>query len=98
MLKLVEELGLADQLVTTDPKLPRYVYSDDDMFALPAGGGPPKDLVRLLSPFALIRTAFGAVIPTSSSSTDETVADFISRSLGDEVASSLQSANSQSLA
>ncbi len=65
--------------------LPRYVFSNNDMYALPAAGGFPKDLVRLLSPFALLRAGIGAVFPTSSAQSDETVADFISRTLGEEV-------------
>jgi hypothetical protein len=82
MLRLVADLGLESELVASNPKLPRFVYADDNLFALPA------DLPKLLSPVALIRAGIGVLLPVAKSSdTDETVASFITRVLGEEVLS-----------
>ena len=82
MLRLVADLGIEAELVASNPKLPRFVYADDNLFALPA------DLPKLLSPVALIRAGIGVLLPVAKSSdTDETVASFITRVLGEEVLS-----------
>lgn len=85
MLDFLAEIGLQSKLVSSDPKLPRYVYYNGEMFSLPSGGGPPKDLVRLLSPLGLLRAAAGALLPTAASAKDETIAAFFERTLGPEV-------------
>ena len=80
MLRLVADLGLSDQIVASDPKLPRFVYSDNKLYAL------PKDIPKLLSPWALLRAAVGVLLPQPApASADETVASFIERTLGKEV-------------
>ena len=81
LLRLAADLGLADQVVASDPKLPRFVYWDEELYAL------PKDLPRLLSPLALVRAALGVLLPVAKSSDDESVASFIERTLGSEVLS-----------
>jgi oxygen-dependent protoporphyrinogen oxidase len=85
MLDFLAEIGLQSKLVSSDPKLSRYVYYNGEMFSLPSGGGPPKDLVRLLSPLGLVRAAAGALLPTAASAEDETIAAFFERTLGPEV-------------
>jgi oxygen-dependent protoporphyrinogen oxidase len=79
MLRLVADLGLEGQVVASNPKLPRFVYSGGELYAL------PKDLPKLLSPFALVRAAFGVLLPVAKVGDDETVASFIERTLGSEV-------------
>ena len=87
MLEFISDLKISDQLLICDPKLPRFVFYKNDMFSLPAGGGPPKDLLRLLSPPALLRAALGAILPLEAgpAGQDETVASFVTRALGPEV-------------
>jgi oxygen-dependent protoporphyrinogen oxidase len=75
-LSLAAEVGLADQVVATDPKLPRYVYKGGEVYKLPASGGPPdlSGIAGLLGPFGLVKTVIGALSPVSpSSKADETV-------------------------
>jgi hypothetical protein len=75
-LSLAAEVGLGDQVVATDPKLPRYVYKGGEVYKLPASGGPPdlSGIAGLLGPLGLIKTVIGALSPVSpSSKADETV-------------------------
>ena len=65
MLEWISDLGLSEKLVVCDPKLPRYVFHANELFSLPSGGGPPKDLFRLLSPIGIAQAALGALLPLS---------------------------------
>eukprot|EP00172_Hildenbrandia_rubra_P002031 Plantae.Rhodophyta-Hildenbrandia_rubra.ctg2684.p1 GENE.Plantae.Rhodophyta-Hildenbrandia_rubra.ctg2684~~Plantae.Rhodophyta-Hildenbrandia_rubra.ctg2684.p1 ORF type:complete len:542 (+),score=87.53 Plantae.Rhodophyta-Hildenbrandia_rubra.ctg2684:788-2413(+) len=85
IMKLAVELGLEKDLVLADHRLPRFVYWNEKLFALPMS---PKDLptFRLLSPWGAIRAGLGAlgfVLPTFKK--EESIKDFITRHLGAEV-------------
>ncbi|KAI0561152.1 Amine oxidase [Gracilaria domingensis] len=85
IMRLAVDVGLKDQLVLADSTLPRFVYWDDKLFALPLG---PQDIptFRLLSLPGAIRAGLGAlgfVLPPPRG--EETVKDFITRHLGREV-------------
>eukprot|EP00184_Porphyridium_aerugineum_P001800 CAMPEP_0184699202 /NCGR_PEP_ID=MMETSP0313-20130426/5555_1 /TAXON_ID=2792 /ORGANISM="Porphyridium aerugineum, Strain SAG 1380-2" /LENGTH=543 /DNA_ID=CAMNT_0027158251 /DNA_START=52 /DNA_END=1683 /DNA_ORIENTATION=- len=86
IMRLAVDLGLKDELVLADHTLPRFVYWNEQLYALPMG---PNDLptFRLLSLFGAIRAGLGAigfVIPNFSGK-DESVKEFITRHLGAEV-------------
>ena len=77
MLRLVADLGLSDQIVASDPKLPRFVYSDNKLYAL------PKDIPKLLSPWALLRAAVGVLLPQPAPASTSFFQDLLSEaSLG----------------
>lgn len=85
IMRLAVDVGLKDDIVFADSTLPRFVYWDDVLYALPMG---PKDIpkFRLLSPWGFIRAGLGAmglVLPYFGK--DESVKQFISRHLGKEV-------------
>lgn len=85
ILRLAVDVGLKNDLVLADHTLPRFVYWDDNLFALPMS---PSDIpkFRLLSPWGAIRAGLGAmgfVMPGPGR--EESVKDFISRHLGVEV-------------
>eukprot|EP00177_Eucheuma_denticulatum_P008441 GFKZ01015346.1.p1 GENE.GFKZ01015346.1~~GFKZ01015346.1.p1 ORF type:complete len:607 (+),score=69.20 GFKZ01015346.1:205-1821(+) len=85
IMRLAVDLGLKDDVVLADHTLPRFVYWDDNLFALPLG---PKDLptFRLLSPWGAIRAGLGAVgLVAPPPKGEETVKQFITRHLGAEV-------------
>eukprot|EP00928_Gymnodinium_smaydae_P055533 TRINITY_DN39047_c0_g1_i1.p1 TRINITY_DN39047_c0_g1~~TRINITY_DN39047_c0_g1_i1.p1 ORF type:complete len:606 (-),score=94.09 TRINITY_DN39047_c0_g1_i1:46-1863(-) len=79
MLRLASDLNM--DLVAADPKLPRFIFSNGRLFAL------PQELLSLISPLGLIRAAAGAaLLPVSvSSDSDETISSFVERSLGEEI-------------
>ncbi|CAN8076764.1 unnamed protein product [Agarophyton chilense] len=85
IMRLAVDVGLKDDLVLADSTLPRFVYWDDKLFALPLG---PQDIptFRLLSVAGAIRAGLGAlgfVLPAPRG--EESVKDFITRHLGREV-------------
>ncbi|PXF43660.1 Protoporphyrinogen oxidase, chloroplastic [Gracilariopsis chorda] len=85
IMRLAVDVGLKDDLVLADSTLPRFVYWDDKLFALPLG---PQDIptFRLLSLPGAIRAGLGAlgfVLPAPRG--EETVKQFITRHLGSEV-------------
>ncbi|MGL5081855.1 MAG: protoporphyrinogen oxidase [Microcoleaceae cyanobacterium] len=92
LLRLVVEVGLASELVLADRKLPRYVYWQGQLLAVPMS---PPALVqsRLLSPWGKIRALLGGlgfVTPAMGSGLqdqggEETVSQFFQRHLGTEV-------------
>eukprot|EP00171_Calliarthron_tuberculosum_P009429 IDg9429t1 len=86
ILRLAVDVGLKDELVLADHTLPRFVYWNERLFALPMS---PKDLLtfRLLSLPGAIRAGLGAaglVLPNLGGR-EETVREFVTRHLGDEV-------------
>jgi len=92
-LELCRELGLADELVQTNPKYRRtYVVRKNRLYLLPDGFlmmAPskmwPLAVTPILSPFGKLRAAMEYVIPKSQSDADETLAGFVRRRLGREV-------------
>lgn len=84
--RLAVDLGLKDEIVLADSTLPRFVYWNGELFALPLG---PQDIpkFRLLSPWGFIRAGIGAIglVAPNWSGKEESVKEFISRHLGVEV-------------
>jgi protoporphyrinogen/coproporphyrinogen III oxidase len=86
IMRLAVDIGLKDDIVLADHTLPRLVYWDGGLFALPLG---PKDIpeFKLLSLPGAIRAGLGAlgfVLPNRSGK-EESIKDFITRHLGAEV-------------
>lgn len=85
IMRLAVDVGLKDDLVLADHTLPRFVFWDDQLFALPMS---PKDLpkFRLLSLWGAIRAGLGAIgLVWPYFGKDESVKQFITRHLGAEV-------------
>lgn len=91
--QLCRELGLGDQLVTTDPDHRRaFVVWRERLHPLPDGFlmmAPtrlwPLATTPLLSPFGKLRAAMEYLIPPRSDDDDESLAEFARRRLGREV-------------
>jgi len=82
MLKLAKDLEL--NIISSDPKLPKFIYSSNDgeLYAVPG------ELPKLLSIKGLLRAIGGLIVlPVKSKEEeeDESIASFVSRVLGDEV-------------
>jgi oxygen-dependent protoporphyrinogen oxidase len=96
LLKLAVDVGLKDDLVFADRKLPRWVYWQGRLLAVPMS---PGDAVRspLLSLTGKLRALFGALgfVPPlvgkhiQAQGGEETIWQFINRHLGSEVAERL---------
>ncbi len=85
--KLIEELGLASQVLLADPRSPRYVDFGGVLHSLPMS--PPALLsTRLLSPGGKLRLLCEPLRPARPSP-EESVRDFFARRLGPEVADRL---------
>ena len=92
-LELCRELGLADELVQTNPAYRRtYVVRKKRLHLLPDGFlmmAPskmwPLAVTPILSPLGKLRAAMEYVLPKSRSDADETLASFVTRRLGREV-------------
>lgn len=96
LLDLMVELGLQDKLQLADRRLPRFVYWQDQLMAVPTA--PDTALTtRLLSPTGKLRAALGALgfVPPivgknlTAQHGEETVWQFVERHLGREVAERL---------
>jgi len=86
IMRLLVDVGIKDELVLADSTLPRFVYWDNLLYALPTS---PAGLLnfKLLSPKGFIRAGIGAMglIASNFAQKEETVREFITRHLGDEV-------------
>lgn len=85
--RLVEELGLASEVLLADPRAPRYVDFAGKLHRLPMS---PRELwtTRLLSPAGKARALLEPFIRPAAR-TDESVSAFFARRLGAEVAQRL---------
>lgn len=86
ILRLAVDVGLADDIVFADSTLPRFVFWEGGLFALPMS---PSDIptFRLLTIPGAIRAGLGAmgfVLPNFSGK-EESIKEFITRHLGAEV-------------
>ncbi|MFQ3584157.1 MAG: protoporphyrinogen oxidase [Cyanobacteriota bacterium] len=85
LLNLIAEVGLADQLVLADGKLPRYVYWEKELLPVPMS---PAAAIgsRLLSVGGKLRALRGLLgFVTPPPGREETVRQFFRRQLGSEV-------------
>jgi len=91
-LKLAVDVGLKDELVLADRRLPRYVYLQGELIPVPMS--PPAFFqTKLLSDWGKLRAIAGALgfVPPAIGATlsaqgdEETVAQFFGRHLGQEV-------------
>ena len=82
LLRLAVEVGLKDELVLADGKLPRFVFFNGKLNALPMS--PPKAIAsKLLSWGGKIRLALGAIgFARPAMADEESVDQFFSRLLG----------------
>lgn len=82
LLRLAVQVGLKDELVLADGKLPRFVFYDGKLNALPMS--PPKAIAtKLLSWGGKIRLALGAMgFARPAMAGEESVDQFFSRLLG----------------
>ena len=89
-IQLCQQLGIGDDLVSTNPETPNtYVYTGGKLMKMPDGLSlmvPTKFLPFALTPlFSLpgkIRMAFDLLIPRKSDDSDESLASFIRRRMG----------------
>jgi protoporphyrinogen/coproporphyrinogen III oxidase len=82
---LVEELGIDNLLVEGDPKAPAYVYFNGSLHPVPRGpsGLIGTDLLTISAKLGLLAEPFRA---KRQSDTEESVASFVGRRLGKQVA------------
>lgn len=85
LLNLVADLNIADQLVWADARLPRYVYWDNRLLPVPMdpGSALTSSLLSVGGKFRALLGILGFVAPSFRS--EETVAEFFDRQLGQEV-------------
>jgi protoporphyrinogen/coproporphyrinogen III oxidase len=83
-LDLVDELHLQDELITADPKAPAYVYFNQSLHPVPMS---PLALIqsKLLSTSAKVRLLREPFIAARRETSEESLASFVRRRLGDEV-------------
>ncbi len=83
-LDLVDELNLQDELITADSKAPAYVYFNQTLHPVPMS--PPALIQsKLLSPRAKWRLLREPFIAARRETSEESLASFVRRRLGDEV-------------
>ena len=91
-IQLCQQLGLGDRLVSTNPGTPKtYVYTGGKLVTMPDGLSlmiPTKFLPFAFTPlFSLsgkIRMAFDLLIPRKVDESDESLASFVRRRMGEE--------------
>jgi len=84
LLRLIDSLGLNDQLVHADPKAPRYILSGGRLIAAPLA--PPSLLTTaLFGPGTKWRIFTEMLRRTRPPEDDESIASFIRRKFGDEL-------------
>ncbi|MEK6405371.1 MAG: protoporphyrinogen oxidase [Acidobacteriota bacterium] len=88
LLTLVEELGISGELVEGDPKAPAYVLFDGRLHSVPSG---PGAFIKsgLLSLRGKLRIFKEPLVPARRSDSEESVASFARRRIGNEAADRL---------
>src|SRR5262245_34950995 len=88
LIALVEELGVLEELIEGNPKAPAYVYFKGRLHAVPSG---PGAFIKsdLLSPAGKLRILKEPFVPRRSQRSEESVAAFARRRIGDEAAERL---------
>ena len=88
LIALVEELGVLGELIEGNPKAPAYVYFKGRLHAVPSG---PGSFIKsdLLSPTGKLRILKEPFIPRRGHHSEESVAAFARRRIGDEAAERL---------
>jgi len=88
LLALVEELNIRDELIEGDPKAPAYVYFKGRLHPVPSG---PGSFIRseLLSAGGKLRILKEPFVPKRNHHSEESVAAFARRRIGDEAAERL---------
>lgn len=84
ILRLIKDIGLLDELVFADPKLPRFVFWKERLYALPSA---LKDIFffNLLSWSGRIRAGLGVLgFIAPKPDKEETIKEFVTRHLGAE--------------
>ena len=85
LVALVDELGIADELVEGDPKAPAYVYFDGRLHAVPSAPGAfiKSKLLSVAGKLRIFREPF---VPVRREDSEESVASFARRRIGGEAA------------
>jgi oxygen-dependent protoporphyrinogen oxidase len=91
LLSLVEELGIADELVEGDPKAPAYIYYNRELHAVPMSPGAFLKS-RLLSARGKLRLIREFFVPPRKEESEESVFAFAQRRIGREGAERMISA------
>ncbi|MDX1977552.1 MAG: protoporphyrinogen oxidase [Pseudanabaenaceae cyanobacterium bins.68] len=89
IMRLVVDLGLTEQLVLADRRLPRYIYWTGQLLPVPMS---PQDALAtpLLSGLSKLRAALGALgFVRPANAQEESIDQFVRRQLGAEVAERL---------
>jgi oxygen-dependent protoporphyrinogen oxidase len=88
LIALAEELGIIDELIEGNPKAPAYVYFKGRLHPVPSG---PGAFIKsdLLSPAGKLRILKEPFVPPRHQNSEESVAAFARRRIGNEAAERL---------
>ena len=86
--KLIEELGLAGELLRADPRAPRYILLGGRLVRVPMGPGEflRTPLIGWRTKLRFLREPFGRTRPPES---DESIASFVRRKFGEDLLTNL---------
>ena len=86
ILRFAKDLGMIDKLVLAEPTLPRFVFWENKLFALPGGIPDAVFNFNLLDWPAKIRAGLGALgLIAARPDFEETIQEFVTRHLGPQV-------------